>query len=68
MKYPNLFVDISKCEDTIDIEGKVHGQMKRKLFPSKPARRGFTNAIRQASNWKEAINITTQWVNLRSKK
>lgn len=23
-KYPKLVVDLSKCQDTIDIEGKVH--------------------------------------------
>lgn len=61
IRFPELTVDLSKCGDTIDIEGKVHGQMKQHCF-NKKLRQEFTQAIREGKTWADAIRITQEWV------
>ncbi len=60
-KYPELKVDLSKCHDVFDIEGKVHGQMKHHGF-DKSIRREFTHAIQKSRTWDEVLLITKTWV------
>lgn len=48
---------LSKCTDTIDLEGKVHGQMKNKGM-SKEVRVAFTKTIRECKTWGEAVQLT----------
>ncbi len=48
---------LTKCADTIDLEGKVHGQMKR-CGESREIRRVFTKAVRACETWEEAVQLT----------
>ena len=62
-RYPEITVDLSKCGDTFDVEGKVHGQMKDRFY-AKQVRRDFTAAVQSCQTWDEVIATTRQWVNV----
>ncbi len=60
-RFPNITVDLSKCVDTWDVEGKVHGQMKERLMP-RSVRREFTRDVQRCKTWAEVIAVTQEWV------
>ncbi len=60
-RFPNITVDLSKCDDTWDVEGKVHGQMKQH-FLEKSIRREFTREVQSCKSWYDVIETTRRWV------
>jgi hypothetical protein len=64
-KFPELIVDLSKCKNGWDVEGKVHEQMKNHFF-SKKHRQTFTHEIQNCKNWDEVILTTKKWVTIKN--
>jgi len=61
VRFPEIEVDLSNCEDAWDIEGKVHGQMKNRLFPKK-IRQEFTKAVQACATWEQVLQVVQEWV------